>query len=132
MAAAIAPRILIVEDDDELRQALSRSVAALGARAQPARDGLEALRILGAEETPPEAILLDMSLPRGEGEALLDRLRSDPALASVPVITISEGAAPRPRRAVRAVDGCDAHDVARILVSLCHREGRGLPAPKPA
>ncbi len=128
------PRILIVEDDDELRQALAGAVSALGAVAEPARNSSEALKLLGAGRPRPEAILLDMDLPRREAESLLACLRADPQLAGVPVVTVSDVAASRAARSPASPRRrpVDAPDIARILVSLCRGSLGGLPAAEPA
>jgi CheY-like chemotaxis protein len=80
--------ILIVEDDDELRGALSATLANHGYRVKGVGDGAQALRLLQSEP-PPCLILLDVTMPVMNGYAFRREQLQDPALASIPVIAIS-------------------------------------------
>jgi two-component system response regulator AtoC len=78
-------RVLVIEDDDEARDALCEYLAAAGWRPRPARDGTEALAAAEAER--PDAVLLDLVIPEPDGFEVLRRLRErDPG---VPVIVMS-------------------------------------------
>jgi two-component system, chemotaxis family, chemotaxis protein CheY len=77
--------VLIVEDDDAIRETLE---LALGVEQYPtavARDGQEALDWLLGHD-PPSLILLDLMMPVMDGWQLLDHLRRDSRLAQVPVV----------------------------------------------
>jgi DNA-binding response OmpR family regulator len=73
--------ILIVEDDDRIREALKRGLARRGHQVRVVATGLAGLQ--SAVETPPDVVVLDLGLPDVEGRHLLTMLRS---VSQVPVI----------------------------------------------
>jgi adenylate cyclase len=79
--------ILVVDDDRVNRALLARTLEALGHRVRTAGDGREALEAMHAEE--PDIVLLDIVMPVMDGMTVLERMKGDPALQSVPVIMIS-------------------------------------------
>lgn len=86
-------RILIVEDDADVRDALADALRRAGLAVDVAVDGMEALERLRAG-TLPALALLDLRLPRLGGEELLRTMRADEALAHIPVITMTAGTDP--------------------------------------
>ncbi len=114
-------KILVVEDDDDLREAVAASIAELDVDVEQARDGLEGLERLADGASPPSAILLDMRMPRLDGAGFLAAMRSQPHLAHIPVITMTGGQAPAPDPLIasRLNKPFDIEELARILVSLC-------------
>jgi len=86
--------ILVVEDDDDIRDVMQDILASEGFRVDVAKDGLDALSKLDVGAEPP-LILLDMMMPRMDGEAFLKVLRDKPTLAHAPVVVISGSAAAR-------------------------------------
>lgn len=110
----------MVEDDAELREAVVLRLEELGVEVVPACDGVEGLERL-AEGPLPGAILLDMRMPRLDGQGFLDALRGDRRTAHIPVITMTGGPdpAPDPRVEARLHKPFDVEDLARILASLC-------------
>ncbi len=103
-----------------LREAIAACISQLGVDVVEARDGMEGLQVL-AQGGAPSAILLDMWMPRLDGEGFLAALRRDPALAHVPVVTMTGGPGPdaTPPIASRLHKPFDIDELARILVSLC-------------
>jgi len=87
-----APRILIVEDDEAVADALLEVVERAGCDGVVARNGREALAYLGEQDRLPCAILLDLMMPVMDGWEFL-RSR-DARLRGVPVVVLS--AARRP------------------------------------
>jgi|GEM_PF-283835 len=81
--------ILIVDDEPDALQLFGRMLAASGRGYHTllARDGQEALNIL--EESRPDVILLDLSMPNMDGFQVLEQLSNDPARRDIPVIVIS-------------------------------------------
>ena len=73
MASDIRPRILVVEDDESVIRMLGFSFRSAGFDTTEVATGAEALRIL--KQHPPDAAVLDLQLPDGQGGAVLDRLR---------------------------------------------------------
>jgi diguanylate cyclase (GGDEF)-like protein len=80
-------RILIVEDDDDSREALAELLEGHGYDVETARDGVEAVEV--AEKTPPTLVISDVNMPRRDGFALVGVLRDRAACASVPIILLS-------------------------------------------
>lgn len=67
-------RVLIIEDDDANRHALRRLLEREGYVVGAAQDGSDALRLLARER--PDAVVLDLQMPRMDGRETWDRLRS--------------------------------------------------------
>ena len=68
-------RILIVEDHDDLADALRTNLRSEGYHASVASDGRQALAMVRAD--PPDIVVLDLGLPGLDGLALLSRLRAE-------------------------------------------------------
>jgi len=86
------PRILVVDDDPQIRGVLVRLLGRFGGlvlEAATAEEGLEALR-----EAPPDLVLLDIHLPDRKGHVVLGEIRARADLRLVPVVVLS-GAANR-------------------------------------
>ncbi len=111
--------VLIVEDDDGIREALAECVASLGLDVVTAGDGLEALERLRAGATRPHAILLDLRMPRLDGHGLLTALVGEPGLSTIPVISMTAWN-DRPRLPVRAHlrKPFDLDELAKVLGRL--------------
>jgi CheY-like chemotaxis protein len=98
-------RILVVDDDEDILALLCLVLETEGYRPIPARDGLNALEILNERE-PPSLILLDIMMPRMNGEELVYALKASPRLSAIPVVVMSgDNNAREKTRACRA-DGC--------------------------
>ena len=80
-------KILIVDDDADIRLGLTARLRASGFDTVFAEDGDSAVAAASSES--PAAILLDLGLPRGDGFEVLRRLKDETALASIPVIILS-------------------------------------------
>lgn len=81
------PKILIVDDDPDLRQALRLRLRANHYDTVNACDGYSA--IAQAYKERPNLIILDLGLPAGDGFVVLDRLQKDDKLSSIPVIVLT-------------------------------------------
>lgn len=82
-----SPLVCIVEDEVEIREIYARKFESEGFRlvlAVNGEDGMKKIR-----ETRPDIVLLDLNMPVRDGEWVLRELRGDEALASVPVIVLS-------------------------------------------
>lgn len=82
---AVAPRILIVEDDEPIRTLLTTAIRRQGLDVDEACDGAVALRLTAVREYA--VILLDLSMPVVDGIAFLDAFRAGSRSAS-PVIFV--------------------------------------------
>ena len=92
-------RLLVVDDEPAVREALRRALSLEGYDVQLAGDGGEALDRVSAE--PPDAIVLDVLMPEVDGLAVCRRLRA--AGSRVPVLMLTARESVRDR-----VDGLDA------------------------
>ncbi|KYF73775.1 response regulator [Sorangium cellulosum] len=81
-------RILVVEDDLDIRSILSQLLVFEGYDVEEAADGAEALALLRRDK-PPALILLDLMMPVMDGWQLRAELQRDPALSSIPVVIVS-------------------------------------------
>ena len=86
--------ILVVDDDDDIREAIIMVLDQEGHRAVGLRDGLQALEWLRTQ-APPSLILLDLMMPRFSGADLMQRRRCDPALEAIPIVVMSGGCGAR-------------------------------------
>jgi CheY-like chemotaxis protein len=87
-------RILLVEDDQDIRDTLEEVLIAEGYRVQVASNGQEALdclRAVAAGELP-NLVLLDLMMPVKDGLAFREEQERDPVLASVPVVIMTADA----------------------------------------
>lgn len=82
-----AARILLVEDEADLRALLDRHLERAGYQVIPAEDGREALRL--AWSRPVELVVLDLMLPAVDGIEVCRRLRADPRTARVPIVMLT-------------------------------------------
>ena len=80
-------RILIAEDEPNLREVLHMQLDLEGFDVVEARDGLEAVE--QAERTHPDVILLDVMMPRMDGFETLQRLRASYATCHIPIIMLT-------------------------------------------
>jgi len=80
-------RLLVVDDTEANRDLLARRLRALGHGVETAVHGREALELLASK--PIDLVLLDIMMPEMDGFQVLERLRADPALRTIPVIMIS-------------------------------------------
>lgn len=87
----IRGRILIVEDDTDLREALSQILTDEGYRVWSVEHGRAALECL-RDGSKPCLILLDLTMPVMNGWQFRAEQREDPDLAGIPVVVISAGA----------------------------------------
>ena len=83
----MAERILVVEDEQDLRDLLVYNLREAGFEPIPAPTGGEALSL--AESVSPDLVLLDMMLPDQPGSAVCRELRRHPTLGDVPIIIVS-------------------------------------------
>ena len=81
------PRVLVVDDASVPRVALARRAAALGLRVEQAADGRRALEAL--RSGPFDLVFLDLEMPEMDGQAVLERMKADPALREIPVVVVS-------------------------------------------
>ena len=84
---AALPKVLCVDDDEDLLRVLRLRLRACGINALTASSAMQALWI--AMKEMPDAVVTDYRMPEGSGEYLIGRLRAVPALKGVPVIVLT-------------------------------------------
>ncbi|MGC0335496.1 MULTISPECIES: response regulator [Streptomyces] len=92
--------VLLVEDDpgDELMTREAFEDNKIGNTLHVVRDGEEALDFLyrrgdHTDAPEPDLILLDLNLPKYDGRQVLEKIKSDPELAHIPVVVLTTSAA---------------------------------------
>jgi CheY-like chemotaxis protein len=80
-------KILIVDDDQDIRRLLAIRLKSLGHEAVFAGDAISAVNQARREQ--PDLILLDLMMPAGDGYVVMERLKAMPALEGIPVIVVS-------------------------------------------
>jgi CheY-like chemotaxis protein len=83
--------VLIVDDDADIRDALSDTLEDHGYQVVTAVNGQDALRRLRDIEVAPSVILLDLMMPVMDGYGFLAERERDPELAEIPVAVITAG-----------------------------------------
>jgi CheY-like chemotaxis protein len=124
------PRILLVEDNELNRDALSRLLARRGFEVELAEDGPKALELVAAR--PFDIILMDVGLPVMDGHEVTRRLRALEVTAKTPILALTAHAMDTDREAALAA-GCDDFETkpvafARLLEkiqALLARSGGG-------
>jgi DNA-binding response OmpR family regulator len=81
------PKVLIVEDDDDLRRGLTLRLRATGYEIVEAQDGVGAISV--ARNERPDVVLLDIGLPGGDGFSVMTRFANLPTLAGIPVVVLT-------------------------------------------
>jgi DNA-binding response OmpR family regulator len=81
------PKIMVVDDDPDLRHALSLRLRANHFDTVNVCDGYSAIAM--AQKEHPQLIILDLGLPAGDGFAVLKNLQQYPTLAGIPVIVLT-------------------------------------------
>lgn len=124
-------RILLVEDNEMNRDAISRLLERRGFSLLTAADGEEGVRLCG--EARPDLVLMDLGLPGIDGFEATRRIKADPATRAIPVVALTARALTSDREAAFQA-GCDDYDTKPVdlarLVDKIHRLlGRGEAAP---
>ena len=101
------PRLLLVEDNEESRDALSRHLRRKGYEVLTAVDGRQGLEAARAGD--PALVLMDMSLPGLDGWEATRLLKGDPRTRHIPVIALTAHAKAGDRERALAA-GCDEYD----------------------
>jgi putative two-component system response regulator len=83
----VPTKTILICDDERAMRELVRAVLDGGHRYEEAADGVGALET--AREARPDAIVLDVMLPGGNGITILEQIRADPHLAEIPVVVLT-------------------------------------------
>jgi chemosensory pili system protein ChpA (sensor histidine kinase/response regulator) len=89
------PLVMIVDDSLTVRKITSRTLTRAGFDVVTAKDGIDALELLGDQS--PDVILLDIEMPRMDGFEFTKTIKSDPKHAHIPIIMITSRTAEKHR-----------------------------------
>jgi CheY-like chemotaxis protein len=84
-----ARRVLVIENDRELRECIQHVLEDEGFPTIVADHGHSALEVLRSDDGLPDVIVLDMMMPIMNGWDFLETARKDPRLVSIPVVVIT-------------------------------------------
>lgn len=107
-------KILVVDDVEDNIRLLEYSLEDDGYEVISARDGIEALEV--ARQEMPDIILLDLMMPRLNGIEACHKLKDDPLLSDIPVLTVS--AADDEEDIIKGLDA-GAHDYIAKPINYC-------------
>jgi CheY-like chemotaxis protein len=102
--------VLVVDDDHDIREALTDVLDSEGYAVVTAADGSEALATL-RRGTRPDLMLLDLMMPRVSGVEVIDELKKDESLREIPIVVCSANRGYEP-------DDLGVRDVLRKPVSV--------------
>ncbi|HSQ08756.1 MAG TPA: PAS domain S-box protein, partial [Chromatiaceae bacterium] len=85
--AAVARRVLVVDDQRDVADSLALLLQAMGCEVEVARDGLEAVEAAGCVQ--PDLVLMDIGMPRLDGYAACRRIREHPWGKDMTVIALT-------------------------------------------
>ncbi|HEX4449345.1 MAG TPA: response regulator [Kofleriaceae bacterium] len=95
-SASGSPRVLLVEDEPDLRETLRDALEAKSFRVATAANGQEALLLLGSQP-PPDVVIFDLAMPVLDGNGLYRKMKEDPKLANIPVLVATADPTRAPR-----------------------------------
>ena len=119
MTLASEKRILVVDDEPDVREFICACLEDAGFQVRSAIDGVDALEKI--EEEIPDLMTLDMVMPRKSGLSLMRKLRKSAHLSDFPVIIIT----------AHAKDEMAKDDVKELLVSSESKQGNRFLLEKP-
>jgi signal transduction histidine kinase/CheY-like chemotaxis protein len=126
MAQSGAPTILVVDDDQTVREVMERHLTREGFSTVTASGGQEGLR--RARQLHPAAITLDIMMPDLDGWTVLAAIKGDPELADIPVILMTIVDEKNRGYALGATDymvkPIDREQLSRVLRNICGAVGR--------
>ncbi len=79
--------ITVVEDNDNVAELIAYKLEKAQYTIVRAADGIEGLDLI--QKNPPDLVVLDIMLPKMNGFEVLERLRANPATASLPVLMLT-------------------------------------------
>ncbi len=95
--------VLIIEDDENISKALEVRLNARGYQTAMAFDAVMGMQ--KAMETSPDAIVLDITMPGGNGLTLAERLKNSTKTHDVPIIFLTASKQPELRQKAMALGG---------------------------
>lgn len=93
-----AVNVLVVDDSPSVRRVVGNIIQRAGWKSEDAKDGVEALEWLHEADRAPDAIVLDIEMPRMDGYEFLSTLRSMDGFRDIPVVMVTSRAGDKHRR----------------------------------
>jgi len=81
------PKILVVDDDPDIREAITTILSTQPYEVAEAKDGVECLERI--REGVPDLLILDLLMPRKDGFAVVRELRENPKYAQLPILILT-------------------------------------------
>ncbi len=147
MNTSTAKRLLIVDDNESDIELITLALEELGCTpaVSTASNGADAVALLdqmvtGSSAALPDAMLLDLNMPRMGGQEVLAYIASQPALAAMPVAVLTTSDSPRDRATCLQLGAClyivKAYRLAEFVASLkpiveLLGPATGTPPPNP-
>jgi len=117
--------VLIVDDEDDIRETLGELVAHVGCTARGAANGAEALELL--KTLRPCLIILDLRMPVMNGHETWAALQQDPSLAHVPVVVSTSTPDDAPQGATVLPKPIDVDAAFSLMRRYCRCHPEGAP-----
>jgi len=112
--------VLVVEDDDDIRETVARALSDEGFHVYQAASGAQALELLG-QMPHPSLILADLMMPAMSGWDFIKALSENDRLATLPVVVVSAIDREAPKGFRRVKKPIDVDEMVRIVSELCVR-----------
>jgi CheY-like chemotaxis protein len=112
--------VLIVDDDEDYREALDAALTLKGFGVRQAASGRAALALLSGGAPLPDAMLVDLMMPAMDGWQFLAAVERDPTLAGIPSAVVSAARCPEglPRSVTVLPKPCGLADLLHFLSTL--------------
>jgi len=108
-------QVLLVEDDESTIEVVKMELEFLGYEVMIAKDGLQALQMLGEQE--PYLVIMDIQLPKMDGFEAVRQIRTNAAIRDIPILAATAKALTGDQEKCIAA-GCDGY----IAKPFTHRE----------
>lgn len=122
-AEGVSKRILVVDDDEDVREALGHVLAEAGYQADTASSGREALDFLAERSSRPDVVILDLLMPELDGTRVYQVMRANPSLAGIPVIVSTSSPGKAPEGTVVVPKPVKVERLLDVINELCREAG---------
>jgi CheY-like chemotaxis protein len=110
--------VLVVDDDEALRELVAEAIADAGYSVEQAENGQEALTKM--RQSSPCIVVLDLMMPVMDGWQVVGEMEADPALAKVPVCVVTaQDRIPPPKTAVLLKKPVSALKLVQTIEAYC-------------
>jgi signal transduction histidine kinase len=120
---AASKRVLVVDDDEDVREALGHVLSEAGYEADTAATGREALDRLAERASRPDVVILDILMPELDGARLYEVMRANPSMAGIPVIVSTSSPARAPEGAFIVPKPVEVDRLLSAIAEICREAG---------